>query len=161
MFSSEPQSPDTLTAAVRAAVRESRIFSSLHDEEIDEVVSASEVRRVAPGEVICRPGDPGDHVALVVSGGLTAEAPARRGLTPLNPIGPGEIFGEMAVLRGARRSAQVTAVEPSELLIICQAVFLSLLVRHPAISIRILGSVSDRLHRLTESLGEDLAAATL
>jgi CRP-like cAMP-binding protein len=161
MSASEPQPIDTQTSAVHAAVRESRIFSSLHDSEIAEIVRASEVSRVAAGEVVCRPGDPGDHVAMVVSGCLVAEADGRCRITPLNRIGPGEIFGEMAVLRGARRSARVTAVEPSELLIICQAVFLSLLVRHPAVSIRILGSVSDRLHRLTEAVGEGLVTATL
>ena len=161
MSSSESQPLDIRTSAVRAAVRESRVFSSLHDAEIDEIVNVSEVSRVATGEVVCRPGDPGDHVAMVVSGCLAAEAPGLCRITPLNQIGPGEIFGEMAVLRGARRSAQVTALEPTELLVICQAVFLSLLVRHPAISIRVLGSVSDRLHHLTEALGEDLAAVTL
>jgi len=143
---------------VRAAIRNSRVFGSLSEDEIDELVSASELCPVTAGDVVCRPGDPGDHVALVVRGALEAEVSGRTGRAPLNRIGAGEIFGEMGVLRGAPRSAQVTAVESGELLVVCQAVFLSLLVRHPAISIRILGSVSDRLDRLTEAFGAECAA---
>jgi len=144
---------------VRTAIRESRVFGSLPECEIDELVDASERLPVRSGEVLCRPGDPGDHVALVISGALAAEVPGRVGSAQLNRIERGEIFGEMGVLRGAPRSAQVTVVESGELLIVCQAVFLSLLVRHPAMSIRILGTVSDRLHRLTEAFGESAAAA--
>jgi CRP-like cAMP-binding protein len=143
----------------RAAVRASPVFSTLDECETGELVSASELRRVETGEIVCRPGDSGDHVALVVSGGLAAEMPGRGASAPLNRIGPGEIYGEMAVLRGARRSAQVTAVEPTELLVICQPVFLSMLVSHPAISIRILGTVSDRLHHLSEAFGQGLSPA--
>jgi CRP/FNR family cyclic AMP-dependent transcriptional regulator len=150
---------DPRSETARAAVKASRVFSSLDDREIDDLLSASELLQVDTGEIICRPGDTGDHVGLVVSGGLAAEMPGRGANAPLNRIGPGEIYGEMAVLRGARRSAQVTAVEPTELLVVCQPVFLSLLVSHPAISIRILGTVSDRLHHLTEAFGQGLSPA--
>jgi len=148
-------------ATVRAAIQESGVFGCLNAEAVDELLAASELWQVRAGEIVCRPGDPGDHIAMVVSGALTAEAPGCGDSTPLNRIGPGEIFGEMAVLRGAPRSAQVTAAEPCELLIVCQAVFLSLLVSHPAISIRMLGAVSDRLQRLTEAFRQALTPAPL
>ncbi|MGI9590928.1 MAG: Crp/Fnr family transcriptional regulator, partial [Myxococcota bacterium] len=121
------------------------MFGTLDETEIDELIAASELLPVHAGQIVCEPGDPGDHVALVVHGCLAAQAPGPAGPAPLNHIRAGEIYGEMGVLRGAPRSARVTARENGELLIVCQAVFLSLLVRHPAISIRILGSVSDRL----------------
>lgn len=159
MSSLESKVVDPRNETVREAVKASRVFSSLDECEIGELLAASELRRVDTGEIVCRPGESGDHVALVVSGALAAEMPGRGANAPLNRIGPGEIYGEMAVLRGARRSAQVTAVEPTELLVICQPVFLSLLVSHPAISIRILGTVSDRLHHLTEAFGQGLSPA--
>ncbi len=155
-FTSKARDPDTET--VRAAIQQSPVFSSLDEQEVDELLSSSELRQVQTGEVVCRLGDPGDHVALVLSGALAAEAPGPGACAPLNRIGPGEIYGEMAVLRGARRSAQLTALEPSDLLIFCPDVFLALLVGHPAISIRILGTVSDRLHRLTQAFSEGLPA---
>ena len=161
MSSLEAKVVNPQSETIRAAVRASRVFSSLDEREIDELLAASELRSVETGDIVCRPGDSGDHVAMVVSGELAAEMPGRGAAAPLNRIGPGEIFGEMAVLRGVRRSAQVTALEPTELLIVCQPVFLSLLVSHPAISIRILGSVSDRLHRLTEAFSQAPATASL
>ncbi len=153
-FKSKDRGPDT--EMVRAAIQKSPVFSSLNEQEVDELLSSSELRRVQPGEVVCRPGDAGDHVALVLSGALAAEAPGRGVCAPLNRINPGEVYGEMAVLRGVRRSAQLTAIEPSDLLIVSPTVFLSLLVGHPAISIRILGTVSDRLHHLTHALSQGL-----
>lgn len=75
-----------------------------------------ERRSVSAGEVLFRQGDPGDRLYLVLSGRLHAQIAGDGGTTqPLGEIGPGELVGETALLRGGPRSATVEAVEPSVL----------------------------------------------
>jgi CRP-like cAMP-binding protein len=69
-------------------------------------------------------------------------------------IKSGEIFGEIAVIEGATRSATVTAREPCDLLVMPQAEFLALLVKHPGMGIRMLGAAAARLRHLTDLVGE-------
>ena len=63
---------------------------------------------VAAGEAIVRQGEPGDRFYLVDSGTLAVHADGRE----LARLGPGDCFGEIALLRGTPRMATVTAVEP-------------------------------------------------
>jgi CRP-like cAMP-binding protein len=71
-------------------------------------------------------------------------------------MGPGEMFGELAILDGAARSATVTAVEPSLLLVLERSRFQSLLEHNAALAYRMLVALATRLRRLTGRM-EDAA----
>jgi CRP-like cAMP-binding protein len=63
---------------------------------------------------------------------------ARRGGHPLNELGDGEVFGEMAVLDPGPRSATVTSLEPTHLLVLDQAPLHDLLIEQPQIALGII-----------------------
>jgi hypothetical protein len=68
--------------------------------------AAPEVKRLPPGHLLTRQGDPGDELYLVLDGVLEVEVDGRR----LAEIGPGAIVGERAVLEGGARTATVRAL---------------------------------------------------
>jgi CRP-like cAMP-binding protein len=71
-------------------------------------------------------------------------------------MGPGEVFGEVAVLDGEPRSATITALEPCELVIIQRNDFFHFLERAPQAAIKLLEVLARRLRRLSERV-EDTA----
>lgn len=133
------------------AIADHPFFAGIADLEIECLVAAAEILRFDTGETLFRRGDPGDSVLLVLSGHAAVESQRSNGeRVVMNIVEPGELIGEMAVLEGTNRSASVTALEPCEVLAIPQMEFLTLLVNHAGFAIRILGSVTERLRRLTE-----------
>jgi CRP-like cAMP-binding protein len=73
---------------------------------------------VAAGAVIVREGDVGDHSYIVVSGEATVMVKS----TPVGTLGPGDVFGELALLAAdATRGATVTASTPMRLLVLGRA----------------------------------------
>jgi CRP/FNR family cyclic AMP-dependent transcriptional regulator len=143
-----------LGRAARAIV-DHPFFAGMDELEIDCLIGAAEILRFEAGETLFHRGDPGDSVLLVLSGRAAAEFQrSSRELVVMNVVEPGELVGEMAVLEGTTRSASVTALEPCEVLAIPQVDFLALLVNHPGVAIRMLGTVSERLRSLTEKVSE-------
>jgi CPA2 family monovalent cation:H+ antiporter-2 len=81
-----------------------------------------------PGERVIRKGDRPAAAYFISSGSVQVETP--NGDVPL---GPGDFFGEMALLSGARRSANVTATDFCELFALSRRDFMSFLARHPGL----------------------------
>jgi CRP-like cAMP-binding protein len=69
-------------------------------------------------------------------------------------LGPGEVLGEMAILEDKERSADATALEACELLVLLKRDFIPFLERNPAIAIRLLRILCERVRR-TSALIED------
>ena len=133
------------------------LFSQLPARDLDEVIALTVTRLFEPREEVFHEGSPGDAAYAIFSGSLKAstQAPDGRELL-LSMMGPGEMFGELAILDGAPRSATVTAIEPSLLLVLERSRFQSLLQRNATISWRMLLAVAARLRRLTGRM-EDAA----
>ena len=86
------------------------LFKKLAPDELVAIVRALRPRQVQAGAVICRKGDAGDQMFFLVDGRVTVMAP-----TPIE-LGPGSFFGEMALITGEPRSANVTAATAVSLL---------------------------------------------
>ena len=82
------------------------VFSALPPEVLERVLAAGEERTYAGGETIVRAGEPGKELFVVLEGTARIE----RNGSPLREIGPQELFGEVAVLDGGPRTADVVAV---------------------------------------------------
>ena len=89
------------------------LFARLDAASISDLVGILRARTVHAGTVIIRKGEPGDAMYLVASG--MVEVDASDGKVRLEE---GDFFGEMALLTGERRTATVTAIKPTDLLVL-------------------------------------------
>ena len=112
-------------------------------------------RRFRRGEVIFHLGDPGDALFIVMSGAIKIMLPSDAGDEAiLATLRPGDVFGELALLDGAPRSATATALEATETLILPRGQFRELLDTEPAIVDALLASLASELRRLTNHVEE-------
>jgi signal transduction histidine kinase len=122
------------------------LFRDLKRDEQKALASITQARQFAAGCEIFRQGDPGDGVYFVKSGQVeisgTVGANAGR---VFSQFGPGEIFGEMAVVERRPRSATATALKDTELYFIPRDEMLKLIRRSPDLTFNLLKQVSNRL----------------
>ena len=129
------------------------VFSTLSPEELAHVAQVAMPRRFEAGEVVFKEGDEGSTCYIVRTGRARAirEHPDGRSIT-LAHFGPGDIFGEMAMLDGERRSATVEATEDTEAIAILSADMHRLLREHPDISVKLIAALGRRLRDTNERL---------
>ena len=95
------------------------MFQDVPAAQLDALARQAKMRKLGPRELLFAKGDPGDSMYLVVSGRVPVGVVSVDGREVTYAlIGPGQMFGEIALLDGGPRSADATAAEPSELLVI-------------------------------------------
>src|SRR5687767_3955834 len=101
------------------------LFADLTAEELADLAAKLRSRRYAKGEVVFLCGDPGTSLCIVEAGRirLGVSSPEGKART-LSLLGPGDFFGELALLDGQPRSADALAAEPSRLLLLPRDSFL-------------------------------------
>lgn len=93
------------------------LFAGLAEVEIGGIVRAARQTLVRSGQVVCRQGDQGDSMFLILSGRVCVSVDrVGEGETTLNHLGTGHHFGELSMLVGGPRTATVRAVMDTELL---------------------------------------------
>jgi CRP/FNR family transcriptional regulator, cyclic AMP receptor protein len=129
------------------------LFSPLADEDLVQVADLAVTRTFTNGEVIFREGDASDTCYVIRAGHARAvrEHPDGRSIT-LARFGPGDIFGELAMLSGERRSATIEALEALEVIAILGPDMRRLLREHPEISVKLIGALGTRLRETNERL---------
>jgi CRP-like cAMP-binding protein len=127
------------------------LLGQLEPEELKRVLAFARTERFPAGQVIFRRGEPGHSMMTVISGRIKISVSSSEGKEAVLAIlGRGEVLGEMALIDGKERSADATAMEASEALSIHRRDFIPFLERNPAICLRLLGVMSDRLRRTSE-----------
>jgi glutamate decarboxylase len=116
---------------VSSALSKSPWFSSLAPEELNQLASLATRVALGPGAVVFREGDPGDALYVVVTGLVRILVATTSGEILLNTLGPGDIFGEIAVLDGRGRTATVATGKATELVKIGRQEFLAFLEDFP------------------------------
>lgn len=138
------------TQTALAALRECPIFQQAGSDVLTDALTVSQFRRVRDKEMVCRKGEPGNQVFIVVSGYLRVlvnDLNGKRNI--LNLMGPSEIFGEVAILDRSQRSADVEANGEGEILVIERATFMGLLHRHPSVAVALATFLGSRLRQLS------------
>ncbi|MBO0735432.1 MAG: cation:proton antiporter [Alphaproteobacteria bacterium] len=102
------------------------ILSALDEGQLQRVAKLLQPRVTVPNQRIIRRGDHGDAVFFIASGAVEVRLPARR-----VRLGSGEFFGEMALLSGHRRQADVVALTYCRLLVLRKADFERFLAANP------------------------------
>lgn len=102
-------------------------------------------RHAAAGEVLFREGEPGDQMFVLQSGQVRITKAGRDGEKTLAVLGPGEFFGEMAILNAKPRNATAEVVAPARLLVIDARTFEQMVVSNAEIAVRLIKKLSRRL----------------
>lgn len=114
--------------------------------------SASLLRQFSAGERIFDEGDERREMFVLRSGRVRIFKKAGEGILTLAELGPGESFGEMAVLDRTVRSAAAEAVEDSELVVVGEDAFETMLAERSDIAGRLLRKLSARLREANRQI---------
>ncbi len=145
------------TLSQRQVLRRSALFARLGDSEIDALLADATVARYAQGDQIVAKGDPGNSMMAVLKGRVTISAPSPDGRqVVLTVMRDGEVFGEIALIDGKERTADVTAASDCEILVVPRRSLLALLDRRPDVGLDLMVVLCERLRHTNEQV-EDLA----
>jgi CRP-like cAMP-binding protein len=122
-------------------LKKSSLFCDLTAEELLPIAPILREVKVAPAQSVCRMGDEGDRMFLVVSGSL--EVHAEDGVIVVAV--PGDCVGEISMLDRGPRTANVTALEPSTLMEISHEDFVDLLGLYPRLAARVVEILVSRM----------------
>jgi CRP-like cAMP-binding protein len=115
----------------------------------DFLTSAGAARRVATyprGKIVFSQGQPSDAVMYIQKGSIKISVLSRNGKEAVVAmLGPGDFFGELALILRRPRTATVTLTAPSRLLSISAHNFRPLLMRSPEIQFKLLEALAERL----------------
>jgi len=123
------------------ALARSPLFQGLSKKELIALAKVTEDMEAPAGKVLCREGDLGHEFFVIVEG----EVDIVKGGKRLRTEGPGEFFGEIALLENVRRTATVTARTPLRFFVLTRQSFSSLLHRQPRIERKILVELAKRV----------------
>jgi CRP-like cAMP-binding protein len=148
-----------------AQLREVGLFGALSDEVLEHLAATLRTRRVAPGEVVFKEGDPGREMFVLLDGEMEIIKRSRRGRDQRVAIlGPCDCFGEMSIIDMQPRSASVRALAPSRVLRMStedmDALYRHDLKSYTLIVLNIARDLSRRL-RVTDGLLADFTASVL
>ena len=124
------------------------MFSTMDEQEIAGVRAIMDENSYAPGQVIFREGELGNHFHIITQGNvqfLTSDAAGEE--IVLDEASAGGFFGELSMLTGEPRSARVRAVDHVNTLSLDRQEFLDFLITHPHASIDVLTVIGRRLYR--------------
>jgi CRP-like cAMP-binding protein len=131
------------------------VFADVPAEDLGPVLAIARRRTFKRGEVVFHQHDPGDSLHLVVSGRFAIRTTTQLGEESLLSIrGPGDVFGELALVSGDSRTATVVALEPSETQAVHRTDFDELRRKRPEVDRMLVVLLARALARMDELLGE-------
>lgn len=133
----------------------SALLRDLTDEDLGHIDGLAHRRTFRRGEVVFHQGDAGDALHIVETGRLKVIVYGESGSeTVLSILGPGESFGELALIDGEPRSATVQALEPAQTVSVRRDEFLALLRTHPETNERLLVALVAKIRQLTDTVSD-------
>jgi len=136
-------------------LRACALFARVPGPLLEQIGRSLRRRRFRRNEVVFHQGDPGDSLHIIAEGAVKIVLPSAEGEEAIiATLRVGDFFGELALLDGAPRSATVTALEPTETLVLPRDVFHDLLDRDASLREALLAGVAAELRRLTGQVEE-------
>lgn len=133
-------------------VKQTSLFAGCSDDEIATVLATAKERSFDAGTTIIREGHEGASGFYLM---LEGAAEVRRGDTVLATFGPGDYFGEMALLLGdTPRTADVVATVPTTCLAITRWDLRAMLSNHPDVGVRMMAELAKRLRNTDAALSD-------
>jgi CRP-like cAMP-binding protein len=136
---------------------DTQLFRGLPEDELRRLVAVGRRRRFDRGEIVFHRGDPADSLHLVLKGHFAARVITQRGDSVVVAVhGPGEAFGELALVDSEPRSASVSAVEAGETLAVGRDDFDRLRRQHKQVNEVLVHLLAARVRRASDRLLEAL-----
>ena len=123
------------------------LFRGCTKDELRHIDRAATQADYAAGQLMCREGDVGRELIMIVEG----EAAIDRGGVEIATVGPGAFIGEMSLLDGGPRSATVTSTSEVKALVLPTREFWQVIDEVPAIAHRLLATLAERLRAADEA----------
>ena len=124
------------------------LFADVDAAGLERIAARTVEVEFTPGHVIARQGEIGTGFFLIASGRAKVVRDGRETAS----LGPGEFFGELSILDGKPRTAQVVAAESTVCLALASWDFEAVLLANPALTLAILRGVASRLREATEAV---------
>ena len=122
------------------------LFAELDENTLNQISSLGIRKNFSKDSVVLFEHEAGSALFVIIAGKVKISRVSDDGKEViLTILGESDFFGEMAILDGATRSANVTAMEDAEIFIVQRSEFLDLLHRHPEVSIALLQELTRRL----------------
>lgn len=143
-------------ATLGGVLRSCALFSRVDDATLARCVKLLRPRRYRKGEIIFHLGDVGDSLYVIESGAVKIVLPSPAGEEEaiIATLGPGDFFGELALLDGAERSATAVAHAATVTHVLRRQAFLGLVDTQPVLRVALLTAVAAELRRQTYHVAE-------
>jgi CRP/FNR family transcriptional regulator, cyclic AMP receptor protein len=147
--------------AVIGLLRRASLFSNFTESDLLACAGKCHEARFRKGELLFSRGDPADRLHVVAEGQVRLAVSTADGRElSFEVVGPGAMFGEIAVLDGLPRSADAVAITPSRTCTLASPDFKRLMRERPSISEAVIAFLCGRLRRVSDRL-EDVALRPL
>jgi CRP-like cAMP-binding protein len=123
------------------ALGRTTLFSTLSKKELGALAKVTEDLEVAAGKVLCREGETGREFFVILEG----EAEVMKDGAAVRTLGPGQFFGEIALVEHRPRTATVTAKTDLRFFVLTSQAFWSLLENQPEVQRAVLRCLAARL----------------
>lgn len=120
------------------------LFSGFDRRRLERLGMLADEVDVPAGKVLMRQGDSGSDMMVLVRGSVSVARDGAR----INTLGPGDFFGEIALVDGGPRTATVSAEEPSTLLVITHRDFHSMMDEFPEVAGQVMNALANRVRTL-------------
>ena len=128
------------------------LFADLAPEELRRIADLGVPRSYERGEVLFREGDRGDTCFVIRSGAVRITRTSGGRTITLAEMRVGEMFGELAMFDREVRSATVEAIEPTTAVALLAGDLRRVLLEHPEVAVKMLGSLTRRLRAANEQV---------
>ena len=129
------------------------LFGELGDDELVEIWKLVQTRSYKKSNIILFEEDPGDSLFIIKEGKVKITRLSEEGREViLSILGEGEFFGEMSLLDGESRSANVIALADSEVFVLKREDFLKILTDNPKIAISLLEELAYRIRKSDQQI---------
>lgn len=136
-----------------SVIKQMPLFAGLTDDELGALTHDLLCRRFREGEAIFQQGDPGQMLYLVESGQVRIYVQDEEGQeTSVTLCGPGDMFGELAVIDGLPRSASAVAMDRTVVHILSRDRFREHMRRSPQLALNFMKTLSVRVRYSTQQV---------
>lgn len=138
------------TNTIVEMLQKAPLWAGLNEKELKVIARSFKELKYESGDFIVHKGERGIGFYLIVEGTVEVRTDGR----VLSRLGPGQFFGEMALLDGQPRSADVVALEPSKCLALSSWNFNSIVSDYPKMALKLLQESARRSRTNIQNLSE-------